>query len=285
MNYKIVIDPGHGGIDGGTVANGIVEKDYTLKISEYMKKRFEELGIPVSITRDSDITLTSNDRPKKVQSFYGKGNDVIVISNHINAGGGDGAEIIYSLRNNDTLSRNIGREWERTGQNVRKYYQLRLPTNTKKDYYFIHRDTPNNESIIVEYGFVDSKKDDVNQIKNNYKEYAEAVIKAICDYKGIKYTPVNNSNNYIVKKGDTLWDIAYLYNTNIETLKKLNNLSSDKIIVGQVLKIPSSFIYTVKKGDSLWKIAKEYNTTISNLTKLNNLKDTNLQIGQKLKIS
>ena len=281
----IVIDPGHGGSDPGAVSNGIKEKDYTLLISKYMYDRFKKLGVPVSITRTSDITLSPKNRVNKIKSFYGDGKDVIVISNHLNAGGGDGAEVIYALRNKNTLSKKILSEIEKTGQNVRKYYQLRLPTNTKKDYYFIHRDTPNNESIIVEYGFVDSKKDDVNQIKNNYKEYAEAVIKAICDYKGIKYTPVNNSNNYIVKKGDTLWDIAYLYNTNIETLKKLNNLSSDKIIVGQVLKIPSSFIYTVKKGDSLWKIAKEYNTTISNLTKLNNLKDTNLQIGQKLKIS
>ena len=77
----------HGGVDGGTSANGILEKDYTLKISKYMKKRFDELGIESSLTRDSDITLDSNQRPKKVQSFYGNGSDVIVISNHINAGG------------------------------------------------------------------------------------------------------------------------------------------------------------------------------------------------------
>ena len=90
MSKKIVIDAGHGGIDSGTVGNGIVEKDYTLKISEYMKDRFDELGIDASLTRDSDITLDPSNRPKKVQSFYGKGSDVIVISNHINAGGGDG---------------------------------------------------------------------------------------------------------------------------------------------------------------------------------------------------
>ena len=52
-----------------------------------MKNRFDELGIENSITRDSDETLDSNIRPKRVQSFYGNGNDVILISNHINAGG------------------------------------------------------------------------------------------------------------------------------------------------------------------------------------------------------
>ena len=49
------------------------------------------------------------------------------------------------------------------------------------------RDTPNNESIIVEYGFIDSTKDDAKQIRDNYKKYAEAVVKAVSEYKGIKY--------------------------------------------------------------------------------------------------
>lgn len=84
---KVVIDPGHGGNDPGTSANGIVEKDYTLKISEYMKKRFDDLGITSSMTRTTDETLGPDARPGKAQSFYGTGNDVIVVSNHINAGG------------------------------------------------------------------------------------------------------------------------------------------------------------------------------------------------------
>ena len=54
-----------------------------------MYDRFKELGVPVSITRESDITLSPKERVQKIQSFYGDGEDVIVISNHINAGGGD----------------------------------------------------------------------------------------------------------------------------------------------------------------------------------------------------
>lgn len=87
MAKKVVIDPGHGGEDPGTIANGIVEKDYTLKISQYMADRLNQLGIENSLTRDSDITLDANSRPKKAQSFYGNGSDVIMVSNHINAGG------------------------------------------------------------------------------------------------------------------------------------------------------------------------------------------------------
>ena len=83
----IVIDPGHGGSDPGAVGNGIKEKDYALLISKYMYDRFKSLGVPVSITRTGDTTLSPKNRIKKIKSFYGNGKDVIVISNHLNAGG------------------------------------------------------------------------------------------------------------------------------------------------------------------------------------------------------
>ena len=84
---KVVLDAGHGGTDPGTIANGSIEKDYTLKISDYIHKRLDDLGIENSMSRTTDETLSPDVRPGRVQSFYGKGNDVIVVSNHINAGG------------------------------------------------------------------------------------------------------------------------------------------------------------------------------------------------------
>ena len=82
----VVVDAGHGGIDSGAVGNGIVEKNLTLDISKYMYDRFRELGVPVSMTRTTDEELTSATRPKRAQIAYGNSRDVIVISNHINAG-------------------------------------------------------------------------------------------------------------------------------------------------------------------------------------------------------
>lgn len=89
MNYKVVIDAGHGGTDGGAVGNGIVEKDLTLEISQYIHNRLDELGIENTLIRDSDISIEPSDRVQRILAPYGSGSDVIVVSNHINAGGQD----------------------------------------------------------------------------------------------------------------------------------------------------------------------------------------------------
>jgi len=86
--YKIVIDAGHGGDDPGAVGNGIIEKDLTLDISKYMYNQFTKLGIPTTLIRTDDETLNPTDRVERILEAYGNNNDVIVISNHINAGGG-----------------------------------------------------------------------------------------------------------------------------------------------------------------------------------------------------
>ena len=291
-SYKgIVIDAGHGGTDSGATGNGIVEKDLTLKIAQYIHNRLDDLGIKNVLIRNTDETINPTERVERVNNAYGTSGDVIVVSNHINAGGGDGAEIIYALRNNDTLSSLIATEIEKEGQNVRKYYQRRLPSDPSKDYYFMLRNTGNTESIIVEYGFLDSTSDDVNQLKNNYENYAEAVVRALVDYIGATYIPVVGSDYYVVQKGDSLWSIARKLNTSVAELKSLNNLTSNNLSVGQVLKTPSSntendnqTTYTVVKGDSLYKIAQKFNVTVQDLINLNNINSTNLSIGQVLQV-
>ncbi len=286
---KVVIDAGHGGDDPGTIANGITEKDYTLKISNYIHNRLDEMGVPNEMSRTSDVMLSASDRPKKIQSFYGNGSDVLVVSNHINAGSGDGAEIIYALRNNDKFAKKLATEFENAGQSVRKYYQRRLPSNPAKDYYYIMRDTPNNETVIVEYGFADTISD-ANLIKNDWEKLAEAVTKAIVEYAGGKYVAPLGSNYYTVKSGDSLWSISRKFGVTVNDLKKVNNLSSNLLSIGQNLIIPgkknntSSNEYVVKKGDTLYGIANKYNVSVDNLKSYNNLSADSLSIGQIIKI-
>lgn len=289
---KVVIDPGHGGTDSGATGNNLLEKDYNLLISKYMYDRFKELGIPVAITRDSDTTLSPTDRVNTILNKFGNSSDVILISNHVNSGGGEGAEVIYALRNKDTLAKRILENIGAAGQETRKYYQRRLPSDTSKDYYFIHRNTGNLEPLIVEYGFIDNTKD-VEFLKENYEELAEAVISAVANYIGVPYTPPEDliTNTYVVQKGDTLYSIANKLGTTVSELKKENNLTTNTLQIGEVLRIPTKEIYEeeeniyiVKKGDSLYSIANKYNTTVDELKRINNLTSNILSIGQVLKL-
>ncbi len=93
MNYRkeigVVVDAGHGGSDPGALGNGLKEKDLNLQAATYMYNRLKQLGIPVVITRDSDETLSRQKRINKAINSFGRNSDVILISNHINAGGSD----------------------------------------------------------------------------------------------------------------------------------------------------------------------------------------------------
>lgn len=289
---KVIIDPGHGGTDSGATGNNLLEKDYNLLISKYMYDRFKQLGIPVAITRDSDTTLSPTDRVNTILNKFGNSSDVILISNHVNSGGGEGAEVIYALRNRDTLARRILENIGAAGQETRKYYQRRLPSDTSKDYYFIHRNTGNLEPLIVEYGFIDNTKD-VEFLKENYKELAEAVIAAVANYIGVPYTPPEGitTNTYVVQKGDSLYSIANKLGTTVSELKKENNLTTNTLQIGEVLRIPTKEIYEgeenvyiVQKGDTLYSVAMANNTTVDELKKANNLTSNILSTGQLLKI-
>ena len=172
-----------------------------------------------------------------------------------------------------------------------------MPSNPNQDYYFIHRNTGTTEPLIIEYGFIDDTPTNVQFLNNNYKELAEAVIKSILAYKNIPYKPpttaltpsIPSVTTYTVKKGDNLYAIAKKYNTTVDNLKQLNNLTTNNLSIGQTLKLPTKAgaaiptnIYTVKAGDTLYRIATQNNTTVDILKKLNNLTTNTLTIGQVL---
>lgn len=292
---KIVIDAGHGGTDSGAVGNGIIEKELTLKIATYIADRLRSLGADVTLTRDSDETLDPSERVRRVLNAYGNSKDVLVISNHINAGGGDGAEVIYALRGTDRLPNLILNNLKDEGQNIRKSYVRRLPSDPSKDYYFMLRNTGNTDALIVEYGFLDSKLDDVNQLKNNWQNYAEAVVKAVSEYLNIPYNKNTNPNTsssdgtYKVVSGDTLWSIAKKFDTTVNEIKRLNNLSNNLLKVGSNLIVPNSNnnndTYTVVRGDTLYSVARKNNISIDRLRELNNLTSDILRVGQVLKLN
>ena len=286
----IVIDPSKGGRESGVTGNGIVEKDYNLLISEYIFNRLKSLGADVKIIRTTDEYISEDDRANKILNAYGNNSKVVALSNML-GNTGSGAEIIYALRNNSNLASSLAENLDDAGLTVSKYYQRRSENDTSKDYYNIQKDTGLIETIVVNYGNINNINEATN-IKNEWEDYAEAVVKSLANYTNVPYYKEGESQEiYTVKKGDSLWKIANKYNTTVEKLKSANNLKTNTLSVGQKLVIPSisvspevSDTYIVQKGDNLWSIANKFNMTVSELKNLNNLTNNLLSIGQVLKI-
>ena len=104
------------------------------------------------------------------------------------------------------------------------------------------------------------------------------------------------ASSYQVKSGDTLDEISKAHNTTVQKLKSENNLTSNLILPGQVLKInefnynkstDKKEKYVVKLGDSLSTIAKKYNLSLSTLIKLNpDISNSDrIYIGQSIRVS
>ena len=206
--------------------------------------------------------------------------------------GAEGVEIVYSINSDSTLANMLLDNIGEAGQIKRKAYQRRLPEDPNKDYYYIIRETGNAESVLVEYGFIDNTKD-AYKLQNNLDDLVEGAVKAIAEYLGVPYTKpgitVNDQDTYTVKKGDTLYSISKKQNIPIDTIIKLNNLTSSNLEIGQQLKLKrdsnnssNKNQYIVQRGDTLYSIALKNNTTVDKLRELNNLNTNTLTIGQIL---
>ena len=274
---KVIIDPYRGGKDTGENYSNQYEKYILLEISRYMATDFAKKNIDTELVRNTDVSLTDDERNSIINEIKNK-NDLI-IQNRIS----DTNEfnIIYPLRSNDILPSLISTSLEANDINVTKYFQRRLPTDTILDYYSVIRNTNPNETIIFEYPY-----------KENYEKTIDIIVDTIAEY-------LTTGKIYTAAKGDSLYQIAKKYNTTVDELKKLNNLSSNNLTIGMKLKIPVSssttnneetpsstktYTYQVKKGDTLYQIAKNNNTTVDAIKKLNNLSSNTLTIGSIIKL-
>jgi LysM repeat protein len=132
---------------------------------------------------------------------------------------------------------------------------------------------------------------------NNFKSWKSKVKigQKITLNSGINQNDNSNNLNPVVKitnrpivykvtKGDSLDEIAKLFDSPLSKLKKVNNIKRGKILVGQKLVLPGTQkgIYTVKNGDHLTKVAKNFNLKIETLVKINSLKRRTIYPGQKI---
>lgn len=123
-----------------------------------------------------------------------------------------------------------------------------------------------------------------------------------------EHTPKGSVIEITVKRGDALEKIARSHGTTVEAIKKANSLTSDKLKIGQVLRVtegdtkekpasgnksetsaaaPQEKYYTIKNGDNPWKIAKKFNLKVDELLKMNDLdedKARNLKVGDQIQV-
>lgn len=152
----------------------------TLSITLYRNRRHKELGIPAALVRDEDETVDPAARAKIVRNSGAR----LCVSDHINAGGGTGAEIWVSQYSDQRWANMVAAELRTAGVYVRGIKMRRLPNG--EDYYFMHRETGRVETLIVEHGFIDSA--DAAELVRTWPARAEAVVKGTCKYQGLTYT-------------------------------------------------------------------------------------------------
>ena len=216
--------------------------------------------------------------------------------------------IIYTVKKGDSLY-SISKKYNTTVDEIKRYNNLTsnklnigdrivIPCNLPNDY----KDINNNYvdytvekgdtlySIATKFGTTVSKIKELNDLKTDNLTIGTKLI--VDDKNGISSVlecfgegsyENNKYINYIVVKNDNLYNIAKKYDTSVDTIKRLNNLKSDSLSIGQILKIPNNTnTYIVQKGESLYSIAKKFNTTVDNIKKKNNLTSNLISVGQKL---
>ena len=200
----------------------------------------------------------------------------------------------------------------------RKKYTLRIPTGmhdifwsayprlkSPKETSWVQHKVRKGETvsgIARKYGISQYAVIDANNLRRPYRIHiGQKLVVPVPLNKSTSYSKKKKSykitgDYYVIRRGDTLWDLARALGTTTRELRRLNNLSrNSKIFPGQKLNIPTKnksgkssvkvTTYKVRRGDNLWNLAKKHGTTVSKLARINGIsKYTKLKAGQVLSI-
>ncbi|UCC78757.1 MAG: LysM peptidoglycan-binding domain-containing protein [Candidatus Zixiibacteriota bacterium] len=201
-----------------------------------------------------------------------------------------------------------------------KNYQLRIPGGYRSNFLAVYDEIPSEKltnwvrhkirrgetvsSIARRYGVSQASIVQANKLGRKKRIYAGKTL-MIPTTNGTSYKSVpktgkkkivpSDNGKYRVRYGDTLWDIAVAHGVSVSQLKRINNLSSNKIYAGRILTIPGSadvgynedvryYKYRVKRGDTLWKIASRNGTTVSVIKRANGLTSNRIYAGMTLMV-
>lgn len=213
----ILLDPGHGGIDGGAVSkNGTVEKDINLSIGKKLKVNLEKKGYKVIMTREDDIGLYSDKgriRDKKNEDLNNRckmkkeSNCDIFISIHLNmfeqsqyygaqvwyAKEGESAELAHILQQN--LIKDLNNNNKRKEKCAKGAYKILR----------CYTDIP---SVLVECGFLSNLEEEQKLKTDSYQEkIATSLANSIEEFAKYKKEKQYNEEIQESSKVKWMWDI------------------------------------------------------------------------------
>ncbi len=190
---KIIIDAGHGGFDGGAVANdGTIEKDINLNISLALEKLLSSAGYEVIMTRQNDASTEDNSEERIAKrkksdlenrlKVINSNKDALFVSIHLNkftTSAARGSQIFYGGKNDDSkkLADSIQGSFVNLIQPENKRVSKKANSST---YLLYHSPIP---SVIVECGFLSNKAELENLKNTDYQnKLAFAIFCGITDF-------------------------------------------------------------------------------------------------------
>ncbi len=184
VNKTIIIDSGHGGKDGGSVVNGILEKNINLQISLKLKDILIKNGANVIMTRDGDYDLSSPNVNRRKKSDFDNRISLInnasadlYISIHLNYLSDSrysGAQVFYT-KGNEYLA-------EIMQESLASYLKTKMPAKKLSNTIYMYKKL-NVPGVLIECGFLSNEKERNLLITDKYQErIALAIIKGIISY-------------------------------------------------------------------------------------------------------
>jgi N-acetylmuramoyl-L-alanine amidase len=229
MAYKVFLGVGHGGSDPGAVANGFKESALNLSIAMACQDELARHGVLVKMSRTKDESESVASKVNECNAFAPD----LALDIHNNAGGGDGAEVFYSVYGGTgkALAVNILDEVVKIGQNSRG---AKTKTNSSGSDYFGFIRTTKAPAVIVECAFVDNKTDmQILDTKAEQIAMGQAIAKGILRSLGVAYKPEESKAAQTTT--GTLYRVqvgAYGVRANAEAMQqKLKAAGYDAIIV------------------------------------------------------
>lgn len=225
---RVFIGVGHGGSDSGAVGY-IVEKDGALVIATACKDYLIANGVEVRMSRYIDEDESLREKINECNAY----NPDLCADIHLNAGGGDGAEVFHSVigGKGKILAENILKELEAIGQNSRG---TKTKVDTDGTDYFGFIRCTNAPAVITEAYFVDNATDvQIGDTVEEQKIVGQAIAKGFLRTLGISsnndvpvnQSPAENGQN----TAESPVESGYSYKEFVGDVQKATGAKVDKI--------------------------------------------------------